>query len=129
MKYENLRIAEIDDEYIVLENDNKEKLRISGYHCQSCCEEHYLDFSGIEELVEDGMLFCVDTENPESFFCRVEDFGIRLLPTNSHPVSVPGYGSNNGYYSSDLYLTVEDLRFHKEVLRVDVSECQDINWG
>ena len=47
MKYENLRIAEIDDEYMVLENDNKEKLRISSYHCQSCCEEHYLDFSGI----------------------------------------------------------------------------------
>ena len=64
MKYENLRIAEIDDEYIVLENDNKEKLRISSYHCQDCCEEHYLDFSGCEELVEDGMLFCVDTENP-----------------------------------------------------------------
>lgn len=128
MKYENLRITEIGDEHIILENDKKEKLMISSYHSTVCCEEHYLDFSEIEDMMEDGMLFCVDTENPESFFCRVEDFGIRLLPINSHPISVPGYGSNNGYYSSDIDLIVEDLRFHNKVFRVDVSECQDINW-
>ena len=129
MKYEKLRIVEIGEEYIILENDNKEKLRVSSYHSTSCYESHYLDFSEIEDMMEDGTLFCVDTEDPSSFFCKVEDFGIRLLPINSHPISVPGYGSNNGYYSSDIDLIVEDLRLHKEELRVDVSECQNIKWG
>lgn len=128
MKYEKLRITEIEDEYIILENDDKEKLRVSSYHDTDCCASHYLDFSGIEDMVDDDMLFCIDTENPSSFFCKVEDFGIRLLPVNSHPVSVPGYGSNNGYDNSNINLVIKDLRLRKTVLCVDVSECQDINW-
>lgn len=128
MRYENLRITEIDDEYIILENADKEKLKVYSNHDTECCEIHYLDFSEIEDMLEDNMLFCIDTEDPSSFFCKVEGFGIRMLPVNGHPVSVPGYGRNNGYYSSDMELVVEDMRFHKEVLNIDVSECQDIRW-
>ena len=31
----------------------------------------------------------------------------RLLPVNGHPISIPGYGYNNGYYSANLTLVLE----------------------
>ena len=129
MRYENLKITEIGDEYIILENDDKEKLMVSSYHSTDCCEYHYLDFSAVKDMIEDDMLFFFFSEDPMSFFCKVEDFGIRLLPTNNHPISVPGYGSNNGFYNSHIDLIVEDMRFHKEILNIDASECQNIKWG
>ena len=62
------------------------------------------------------------------FFERVEGYGIRLLPINGHPVSVPGYGYNNGYYSSHLTLVLErpDKTGWGVTYYFDISKCQDI---
>ena len=89
------------------------------YHEQDCCEQHFLDFSNLS--VEDfkGMDFDLSGE----FFERVPDYGIRLIATNGMAVPIPGYGSNNGYYSSNLSLVLSKGR--EEVARYDITECQE----
>lgn len=88
-------------------------------HDQDCCEHHYLDFSNLKLEDFKGMEFDLEGD----FFEKVEDFGIRLIPLNGHPVAVPGYGSNNGYYSSDLALVLDGREgFHREF---DITECQE----
>src|SRR6478735_787806 len=82
-------------------------LTLNSNHTRDCCENHYLDFSNLEDSDFDGLEFDLSSD---TFFERVPDYGIRLIPINGHPVSVPGYGSNNGYYSSNLSLTLSDGR-------------------
>ena len=72
-------------------------------HMSDCCEHHYLDFEHISLSDFEGLEFDLSNDN---FFERVPDYGIRLIPTNGHPVSIPGYGYNNGYYSENLELVV-----------------------
>lgn len=70
----------------------------------------------------DGLEFDLTSDD---FFERIEGYGIALKPLVGHPVRIPGYGSNNGYYSSRLDLVLSD---RKGVLKVyDVSECQVID--
>lgn len=102
----------------VLRFDDKSEL--SSEHYQDCCEDHYLDFSQHSLSDFEGLEFDLSSS---SFFERVEDYGIRLLPTNGHPISVPGYGYNNGYYSADLTLVLERP---SGTTKFDISECQDI---
>lgn len=94
---------------------------LSSDHDQDCCEHHYLDFSAVSMSDFDGLDFDLTTP---SFFEKVEDYGIRLCPVNGHPVSIPGYGYNNGYYSHNLALVLE--RDGVET-KFDVSECQVIS--
>lgn len=89
-------------------------------HEQDCCEMHYLSFKNLSLSDFEGLEFDLSVDD---FFERVEDFGIRLKPFNGHPVSVPGYGYNNGYYSSNLALVLQkgqDLRLW------DITDCQDV---
>jgi len=94
---------------------------LSSAHDQDCCEDHYLDFSGQSLSDFDGLDF--DLSSP-SFFERVEDYGIRLIPVSGHSVSIPGYGYNNGYYSSNLALV---LNRSDGTTEFDVSDCQEIH--
>lgn len=64
-----------------------------------------------------------DISSPD-FFERIPDYGIALKPINGLPIRVPGYGSNNGYYSSDLSLT---LTRNGIETNFDISECQVIS--
>jgi len=96
-------------------NDN---VSLTSDHWQECCESHLLDFSGLSLSDFEGMLFDL---SDETFFERVDEFGIRLLPVNGHPVSVPGYGYNNGYYSSNLSLV---LTRGGVSTKFDITECQ-----
>lgn len=96
--------------------------KIYSEHENDCCECHYLDFTHTDASDFDGLEF--DLEG-DKFFERVKDYGIRLLPTNGHPIAIPGYGSNNGYYSHELKLIV--LK-GETVREYDISECQDIKW-
>ncbi len=94
---------------------------LSSDHCQDCCENHYLDFKQLD--IEDfrGLEFDLSTDN---FFEKVKGFGIRLIPVHGHPIPVPGYGYNNGYYSSDLEFVIN----HQGNARsIDISDCQDIS--
>lgn len=110
------KVVKIENDTIYFDNG----IELWADHYQDCCESHYLDFSNIGLKDFDGLKF--DLSNG-SFFERVEGYGIRLLPIKGHPVSIPGYGYNNGYYSSDLTLHLSDGR------SFDISECQDISEG
>ena len=92
---------------------------LSSSHESDCCESHYLSFADSKLFDFEGLDF--NLSSPD-FFEKVEGYGIRLLPTNGHPISVPGYGYNNGYYSHELMLVLE--RGGKSTARFDVSECQ-----
>lgn len=113
---EKLKVVKVTSDYIEFENGT----RLSSEHDQDCCESHYLffddltidDFEGLEFYLTEG----------ENFFNRVEGYGIELLPIKGFPVRIPGYGANNGYYSSDLRLELYGGGIDKEF---DISECQD----
>lgn len=92
---------------------------LSSYHAQECCEDHYLSFKELSLLDFEGLEF--DLSN-DDFFERVPDYGIRLLPTNGHAVSVPGYGYNNGYYSANLSLVLSREGVKK---MFGITECQE----
>jgi len=69
----------------------------------------------------DGLEFDLSSDY---FFERIEGYGIALTPLAGHPVRIPGYGSNNGYYSADLTLVLRDVTGFKKVF--DITECQEI---
>lgn len=108
------KVIKIDNESIGFDNG----ITLSSDHETDCCEHHWLSFKDLK--LEDFQDLEFDLSN-DNLFERVEDYGIRLLPVNGHPVSVPGYGSNNGYYSTNLTLTLSDGR------TFDISECQIID--
>lgn len=105
----------------VLRFDDRSEL--SSHHEHECCESHYLSFADSKLSDFEGLDFNLSSPN---FFEKVEGYGIRLLPTNGHPISVPGYGSNNGYYSHELTLVLE--RADKTTAKFDISDCQDISY-
>jgi len=109
-----MKVIQVTGDFIEFDNG----ITLTSDHEQDCCEHHYLDFSGLKLEDFEGLDFDL---SGDTFFEKVEDYGIRLLPTNGHPVSVPGYGSNNGYYSSNLGLILSDGR------KFDITECQVIS--
>lgn len=107
----------------IVDINNDEIVFDSGYvmrsdHHSDCCESHWLDFSQVSMDDVDGLLFDLDSD---TFFERVPDAGIRLIPTNGLPVFIPGYADNNGFYSDNLYLVIDKNGIHAEW---DVRECQ-----
>jgi len=94
--------------------------RLFSDHIKDCCEDHYLDFSNLTLEDFEGLEFDLNNDN---FFEKVEGYGIRLIPKNGFPVSVPGYGYNNGHYTTNLTLIIAKKYIEKEY---DITECQDI---
>ena len=111
------KIKEITGDIIIFENGYK----LYSHHNKDCCENHWLDFEHLKK--EDYQDLEFDLSN-DDFFTRIENYGISLNATNNFPLRIPGYGSNNGYYSSNLKLILEVDRGKREY---DVSECQVIN--
>jgi hypothetical protein len=110
----NVKVISVTDGDIEFDNG----VSLSSYHENECCEDHYLDFSNITMQDFEGLIF--DLSN-DDFFERVPDFGIALKPTNGHPVRIPGYGYNNGYYSDNLALVLEGNGVNRIF---DITECQ-----
>ncbi len=113
----NLKVIKVSTDYIEFEGG----VKVGSSHESDCCEQHYLSFGHLSVEDFEGLEFNLFGDN---FFEKVEEFGIRLIPNNGHPVSIPGYGFNNGYYSTDLTLTIFD---QTGLLReYDITECQTI---
>jgi len=112
----NLKVVAIEREALTF-NDGS---ILMSSHNQDCCESHYLDFLDIDMTDFEGLEF--DLTN-DGFFNRVEDYGIELKPIKGHVVRVPGYGENNGYYSSNIDLVITDKKGNI-IKSFDVSECQ-----
>lgn len=95
---------------------------LSSEHDQDCCENHYLSFSDITIDDFDGLEFELSSDN---FFRRIEGYGIELIPVNGHSIKIPGYGSNNGYYSSNLSLVLEN-KDKGMMTQFNIDNCQYI---
>jgi hypothetical protein len=116
---ENLKVVKIESESITFDNG----FTLASNHEQDCCENHWLSFENLTIKDFEGLEFNLTND---FFFNRIPDFGIELLPINGWPIRVPGYGSNNGYYSSDLEIVIRDQNA-KWVKRYDITECQVIS--
>lgn len=111
-------VTKIDSETIYF-SDGK---YLTSNHEQDCCEHHYLSMNDLTMDDFKGLEFDLSNYN---FFERVVGYGIALKPVNGLPVRIPGYGSNNGYYSDQLDLILSDGKgFSKEY---DITDCQVIN--
>ena len=114
----NLKVVQVSSDLIEFENG----IILYSDHVQDCCEHHFLDFKHIAIDDFSGLEF--DLEG-DTFFKRIEDYGIELTPLKGHSVKIPGYGHNNGYYSSELTLVITDNKnFTKHF---SISECQVIS--
>jgi hypothetical protein len=112
----NLKVVKVESESIEFENE----IKLYSNHDSDCCESHYLSMEDL--TIDDFQGLEFDLTN-DDFFKRIQGYGIELIPVHGHSVKIPGYASNNGYYSSDLALIVTDNKgFKKEY---DITECQD----
>lgn len=116
----NLKVINLDSNMDIITFDNGVKLYSS--HDQDCCESHYLSMSDLTISDFEGLEF--DLTN-DDFFERIEGYGIALKPLNGFPVRIPGYGSNNGYYSSNLDLIITNTNGNGIYKEYNISECQD----
>ena len=114
----NLKVVKIDDDYLMFDNG----VMLYSNHDQDCCENHYLSLSDLTIEDFDGLEFDLTKDD---FFKRIDDYGIELIPIKGHSVKIPGYGSNNGYYSSQLDLIITDNKGFSKTF--DISECQKWN--
>lgn len=111
------KVIKVNSESIQFEGD----ITLSSDHQSDCCEHHYLKFDDLTIDDFDGLKFNLTNDN---WFKKIEGYGIELIPIKGHSVKVPGYGSNNGYYSTDLRLVLSGKGFSKEY---DITECQVIS--
>lgn len=112
-------VARVTEDFIEFSNGQQ----LSSYHSSDCCEHHYLSFSDVSLEDFDGMLFNLTGDD---FFERVDGYGIRLRPVSGGwPVSIPGYGFNNGYYSEHLDLVLSGGGLPERTF--DVTECQEVS--
>lgn len=133
MIIKNLKYKNTGGGPFTLENDEY-LIQMYDYHENDCCEEHFIEWGyGLDQITEE-MRFTVNTNDYcKGFIEKVEDYGIRIIPNpgTGHPIAFPGYGYNNGFYSTDLILNVvvfdktSNTTFHK--VELDISECQDIS--
>ena len=93
---------------------------LTSNHDSDCCENHYLSMEDLSLSDFNGLEF--DLSN-DKFFNRIDGYGIELVPLSGFSVKIPGYGYNNGFYSSNLDLVVKRKN---KVTTYDISECQDI---
>lgn len=109
------RVTKVGSEVLIFDNG----AQLYSNHNTDCCESHYLSMSDLTIEDFDGLEF--DLESDE-LFERIPNYGIALKPVFGHPVRIPGYVSNNGYYSSNLELIITD--FQKFTRKFDITECQ-----
>jgi hypothetical protein len=118
MKKNAVKVIKFDSASIEFENG----VKLYSYHESDCYESHSLSLDDLTMADFEGLKFDLSNDN---FFKRIEYYGIELIPINGHSVKIPGYGYNNGYYSTDLLLILSnDKDFKKEY---DISECQTIS--
>jgi hypothetical protein len=59
----------------------------------------YFDLEHIGIMDFDGLVFDL---SDDKFLRIIDGYGIELIPTNGHPVRIPGYSFDDGYYSANL---------------------------
>lgn len=113
----NVKVSKIFSGSIYFENG----AILRSNHDSDCCESHYLS---MEDLTMDDFEELEFNLEGEDFFRRIDGYGIELVPIRGHSVRIPGYGYNNGYYSSNLSLVLIDSNKSEKVF--DITSCQTI---
>jgi hypothetical protein len=113
-----VKVVKVDSDGLEFDNG----VMLDSNHDSDCCESHYLSFADLTITDFEGLEFDLTSDD---FFERIDGYGIALKPLAGHPVRIPGYGSNNGYYSSQLDLVLSDGKGFSKVF--GISECQDIS--
>lgn len=113
---EKLKVVKIESEAILFDNG----VKLFSNHDSDCCESHYLKFDDLTDADFEGLEFNLTGDD---FFRRIEGYGIELIPAKGLSVKVPGYASNNGYYSDKLDLVLVDS-YGKLIREYDITECQ-----
>ena len=111
-----LKVIKINSEGIEFENG----IKLTSSHESDCCESHELTFTDL--TIEDFKDLEFDLTN-DTFFKKIPDYGIELIPLKGHSVKIPGHGHNNGYYGINLSLELNSKDFNKSF---DITECQVI---
>ena len=114
---DKVKVVKIDSDGLEFDNG----IRLDSHHDSDCCESHYLSLKDITLDDFNGLEFDL---TGEEFFERIDGYGIALKPLVGHPVRIPGYGYNNGYYSSNLDLVLSYNKGFRKVF--DISDCQVI---
>lgn len=91
-----------------------------SHHQEDCCENHYADFNYVSLNDFEGLLFDVSSLD---FIIPIEGYGFRMKAVCEQEVSIPCYGENNGYYSTNLTLV---LSKDGKQQHLDISDCQEI---
>lgn len=78
----NLKVIKVDAESIEFDNG----VKLSSNHEIDCCESHYLSFNHLTIVDFENLEFDL---TDESFYKRVDGYGIELIPLKGHPVRVP----------------------------------------
>jgi hypothetical protein len=112
-----LKVLSISQEAIEFENG----VKLYSNHDQDCCESHELNLQDLTMLDFEDLEFDLSNDN---FFKRIPNYGIELIPIHGHSVRIAGHGYNNGYYSSEMELVIEQNG--NVVKRYDISDCQTI---
>lgn len=115
-----VKVTAIDKSNDTIEFNNG--IKLFSYHLPECCEHHYLSLADLTMSDFEGLEFDLSNDN---FFDRIVGYGIALKPINGYPVRIPGYGSNNGYYSTDLTLVLTNGNDFAR--SYSITECQDID--
>ena len=113
----NLKVVKINSNSLEFDNG----MILYSDHEPDCCENHYLSLSDLTLDDFEGLEF--DLTN-DDFFGRIPDYGIALKPINGYPIRIPGYGENNGYYSSNLALILTNTDGRGIFKEYDITECQ-----
>ena len=113
---EKIKVIEVTSRGIKFDNG----ATLTSEHNSECCEWHELTFSDL--TLEDFNDLEFDLTK-DSFFKRIPDYGIELVPIEGWSVKIPGHGYNNGYYGDNIDLVIYS-KDGKKYKSFDVSECQ-----
>ena len=119
----------IGEEKIVFDNGTI----MQSFHCHDCCENHWAELSKLKEYninpKTGDNIDIMQIEFPENIhehLILLEDEGFNIVAKDGSKYFVPGYGENNGYYSTDITLIINYPNGKK--IEVDLTKCQKIDW-
>ena len=115
-----LKVVKIDSDATTFENG----VKLYSNHDSDCCESHELNLKDLTIHDFKGLEFDLTTDK---FFNRIPGYGIELIPIKGYSVKIAGHGYNNGYYSADLTLIIEqDARILKSMILQNVKRLKII---
>jgi len=124
-EYTDKKISSIstEDGVVTISFVDGSQIKLSSHHDQDCCESVYADFSVMkyhkEQLVGNELDYLALKRVPDMGFLIVFGFGYSY-----EKIFIACYNSQNGYYSSNLSIILQEGETKTEV---DISDCVEDN--